>query len=181
MLSGELADISDPELWGSYTQTQVRVQRFNQLTLLSPEYREALEELIPGVPESVTICPPFYCDHGRNITLGEHVYINYNCNILDGTFVRIGAYTLIGPGTHIFTPQHPMDYRERRKPIERSLPVTIGEDCWIGGGVTICPGVTIGDRCIIAAGSVVVRDIPSDSLAVGNPAVVKRRLESDSR
>ena len=181
MLSGEFADTSDPELWHSYIGTQERLRRFNGLTPASQEYREALREVIPDVPDTAIICPPFYCDHGRHIHLGEGVYINYNCCFLDGGGIRVGAHTLIGPAVQIYTPEHPMDYRLRRQTIERALPVTIGDDCWIGGGTVICPGVTIGDRCIIGAGSVVVHDIPSDSLAVGNPAVVKRRLESDSR
>ena len=115
----------------------------------------------------------------NGITLGEHVFINYNCTFLDGGGIRIGDHTLIGPDCHLYTPQHPMDYVARREPQEYSVPITIGADCWLGGNVTVCPGVTIGDRCIIAAGSVVTHDIPSDSLAAGNPAVVKKRLRTD--
>ena len=86
-------------------------------------------------------------------------------------------HTLIGPNCQLYTPQHPIDYVERRRPVERGLRIEIGDDCWLGGGVIVCPGVRIGNRCIIAAGSVVTRDIPDDSLAAGNPAVVKRKLQ----
>ena len=86
------------------------------------------------------------CDHGDGIRLGEHVFVNANCTFLDGGYITIGAHTLVGPCVQIYTPQHPMDYVERRTPKEYAYPVTIGEDCWIGGGAVICPGVTIGDR-----------------------------------
>uniref|UniRef100_UPI003A8EF73B DapH/DapD/GlmU-related protein n=1 Tax=Phocaeicola sp. TaxID=2773926 RepID=UPI003A8EF73B len=98
---------------------------------------------------------------------------------LDGGYIRIGKHTLIGPHCQFYTPQHPMDYVERREKKETAYPITIGEDCWLGGNVVVCPGVTIGNRCIIAAGSVVTKDIPDDSLAAGVPAVVKRSLKND--
>ena len=105
------------------------------------ECRSVLEELIPGIPASATICPPFFvCDHGDGIRLGEHVFINSNCTFLDGGYITVGAYTLIGPCVQIYTPQHPFDYLERRVEQEYAYPVTIGEDCWIGGGAVICPG-----------------------------------------
>ena len=102
--------------------------------------------------------------------------INYNGTMLDGGLISIGANTQVGPNCQFLTPNHPFDPVERRKPVERCSPISIGEDCWLGGGVTVCPGVSIGDRCIIGAGSVVVKDIPSDSLAVGNPCKVIRKL-----
>ena len=103
--------------------------------------------------------------------------MNYDCIMLDGGYIRIGKHTLIGPHCQFYTPQHPMDYVERREEKETAYPITIGEDCWLGGNVVVCPGVTIGNRCIIAAGSVVAKDIPDDSLAAGVPAVVKRSLK----
>ena len=93
------------------------------------------------------------------------------------TFIRIGKNTKIGPNCQFYTPNHPMGFMERRKPQETGYPITIGEDCWIAGGVTICPGVTIGKRCIIAAGSVVTKDVPDDSLVAGVPAIIKRKLK----
>jgi acetyltransferase-like isoleucine patch superfamily enzyme len=111
------------------------------------------------------------------ILLDENVFINYNAVMLDSAYIRIGKNTKVGPNCQFYTPNHPMDYMERRKPQETGHPITIGEDCWLGGGVIVCPGVTIGHRCIIAAGSVVTKDIPDDSLAAGVPAVVKRSLK----
>lgn len=139
-------------------------------------YREVVEALIPGFPKSAELCPPFRCDHGNGIHIGEHVFINYNCMMLDAGDITIGAHTLIGPNCSFYTPQHPVDYKERRLPQETCYPITVGEDTWIGGNVTVCPGVTIGNRCIIAAGSVVTRDVPDDCMAAGNPAVVKKKL-----
>ena len=95
-------------------------------------------------------------------------------------YSSIGEHICIGPKCQLYTPAHPLDAVERRRPVETAHPITIGEDCWLGGGVIVCPGVTIGDRSVIAAGSVVTRDIPSDSLAAGNPAVVKRHLRTSS-
>ena len=99
-------------------------------------------------------------------------------SFLDGGGIRIGARTLIAPDCKFYTPNHPMDYLERREPYEWSLGITVGEDCWIGGGSVICPGVTIGNRVVVAAGSVVVDDVPDDVLVAGNPAVVKRKLRT---
>lgn len=149
------------------------------MTIYDEDYRQVIEELIPGIPQSTTICPPFHCDHGTGIILGENVFMNYDCIMLDGGYIRIGKHTLIGPHCQFYTPQHPMDYVERREEKETAYPITIGEDCWLGGNVVVCPGVTIGNRCIIAAGSVVTKDIPDDSLAAGVPAVVKRSLKND--
>ena len=124
------------------------------MTIEDADYRETIEALIPGIPDSSTVSPPFHCDHGHGIKLGENVFINYNGTMLDGGLITIGSNTQVGPNCQFLTPNHPIDYIERRKPIERCSPITIGEDCWLGGGVTVCPGVTIGDRCVIGAGSV---------------------------
>lgn len=175
MLAGEFADTSDPELQEELNEACKKVMALNRLSPSDAGYRHALRELIPGIPDSSVVMPPFHCDYGARITVGENVFINYNCSFLDGGTVKIGDYTLIGPAVQIYTPHHPMDHLERRKTIEKSLAVTIGDDCWIGGGAVICPGVTIGDRCVIGAGSVVVKDIPPDSVAVGNPARVVKR------
>ena len=120
---------------------------------------------------------PFYCDYGTNIELGEDVYFNFNCVVLDVMKVIIGSRTLIGPNVQIYTATHPMNYKERSSGLEFAKAISIGEDVWIGGGVIICPGITIGDRTIIGAGSVVTKDIPSDMFAAGNPCKVIRKLE----
>lgn len=177
MRSQELYDFSDPEIYASLVHAKKVCARLRSMTICDEDYRQVIEELIPGIPQSTTICPPFHCDHGTGIILGENVFMNYDCIMLDGGYIRIGKHTLIGPHCQFYTPQHPMDYVERREEKETTYPITIGEDCWLGGNVVVCPGVTIGNRCIIAAGSVVTKDIPDDSLAAGVPAVVKRSLK----
>lgn len=177
MRSQEIYYFSDPEIHASLVHAKKVCARLRSMTIYDEDYRQVIEELIPGIPQSTTICPPFHCDHGTGIILGENVFMNYDCIMLDGGYIRIGKHTLIGPHCQFYTPQHPMDYVERREEKETAYPITIGEDCWLGGNVVVCPGVTIGNRCIIAAGSVVTKDIPDDSLAAGVPAVVKRSLK----
>lgn len=176
MKTGELYDITDHEVQQSLAHAKTTLQKFNQLTLSSPEYDETLHELIPSIPMSSRICPPFFCDHGSCIVMGDNCFVNYNCTFLDGGRITLGNHVLIGPGCQIVTPQHPKDYMKRRLPQECCYAIAIGDDTWLGAGVIVCPGVTIGARCIIAAGSVVIRDIPDDCMAAGNPAVVKKRL-----
>lgn len=167
---------SDPEIEASIIRSQKICARLRNMTIADKEYRETIRQLIPGIPDSTLICPPFHCDHGNGIILGENVFVNYNAVMLDGGFIRIGANTKIGPNCQFYTPNHPIDFMERREPKETAYPITIGEDCWLGGGVIVCPGVTIGNRCIIAAGSAVTKNVPDDSLVAGVPAVVKRRV-----
>lgn len=176
MRNDEFYDLTNEEGLASYNRAKRLCAKLQTMTLEDADYRKTIEDLIPGVPESSTIVPPFQCDHGHGIKLGEKVFINNNCTMLDGGIITIGSHTKVGPNCQFLTPNHPIDYIERRKLVERCSPITIGEDCWLGGGVTVCPGVTIGDRCIIGAGSVVVKDIPSDSMAVGNPCRVIRKL-----
>ena len=177
MRSAELYYFTDPEILASLIHAKKVCARLQNMSIFDEDYREVIGELIPDIPSSATVCPPFRCDHGSGIILGEGVFINYNCVMLDGGNIRIGKHTLIGPNCQLYTPEHPMDYIERREQKETAYPITIGEDCWLGGSVVVCPGVTIGDRCIIAAGSVVTKDIPDDSLAAGVPAVVKKSLK----
>lgn len=177
MAAGELYDFSSDEIDGSIRAARIKLQRFNRLGPDDEDYPDALRDLLPAAHPSVVVVPPFFCDHGYPIRLGEGVFVNGGATMLDSGGIEIGARTKIGPDCKLYTPQHPIDYRERRRPVERGLRITIGEDCWLGGNVTVCPGVRIGDRCIIGAGSVVVHDIPDDSLAAGNPAVVKRKLQ----
>lgn len=176
MRSQELFSYAAPEIQESMRHAKMLCSRLMTMNIYDPDYRAVIEELIPSIPPDTKVCPPFFCDHGHGIVLGKHVFVNYNCTFLDGGMIRIGDRTLIGPDCRLYTPHHPLDAASRRRGDEYELPITIGEDCWLGGGVTVCPGVTIGDRCVIAAGSVVTRDIPADSLAAGNPARVKRRL-----
>ena len=122
--------------------------------------------------------PPFFCDYGSNIQLGERVFFNFNCVVLDVCCVTIGDHTLIGPAVQIYTATHPLDAAQRRL-AESGKPVEIGSDVWIGGGAIILPGVRIGARTVIGAGSVVTRDVPDEVFAAGNPCRVIRHLDPD--
>ena len=165
MLSGELYWAGDIEL------VRERDQCKNALK------EEDTKKLIPGSPESLYIQFPFYCDYGYNIECGENVFINANCVFLDVAKITIGSHVLFGPAVQVYTASHPLDFMTRRK-LEFAQPITIGDDSWIGGGAIIMPGVNIGKRCVIGAGSVVTKDIPDDSLAIGNPAKVIRKLST---
>ena len=129
-----------------------------------------------GYANDAWIQPPFFCDYGYNIALGSKVFFNFNCVVLDVMRVEIGNNVLFGPSVQIYTATHPLNAAERRTWRELAKPVTIGSDVWVGGGAIICPGVTIGDRSVIGAGSVVTRAIPADVFAAGNPCRVIRSL-----
>ncbi len=178
MRSEELYYFDSGEIAESLLRAKELCRRLQMMSLDDEDYRAVIEALIPGIPKSSAVCPPFHCDHGHGIIIGENVFVNCDCVMLDGGHIRIGNNVKIGPKCQLYTPHHPVDYMERRQPKETALPITIGDDTWLCGGVVVCPGVTIGSRCIIAAGSVVVRDIPDDCMAAGNPAVVRKRLTS---
>jgi len=180
MLAGELYDASDPELVEGRRRARELLRRLNfepDPDYGNPNSRRALyEELFGAVGAEVAIEPPFYCDYGKNIYLGDRVFFNFNCVILDPAEVHIGSNVLFGPGVHIYTATHPLDPGERRKGLESALPVYIGNDVWVGGGAIICPGVRIGDGVVIGAGAVVTKDVPPRVLAAGNPCRVIREL-----
>lgn len=180
MLAGELYNAADSHLKAERRNARLLVKNYNdstdEQTLLR---KEILRELIGGYSKGLSIEPPFYCDYGSNISVGEKVYFNFNCVVLDVNQVTIGSNTLFGPNVQIYTATHPMDAKARAG-LEFGKPIVIGSDVWIGGGVIICPGVTIGDRCVIGAGSVVTRDIPSDTFAAGNPCKVVKNLDQES-
>ncbi len=149
------------------------------LNASSPEDFELREEcfrkLFGGWDPSVHIEPPFFCDAGKNIFIGVGTFINYGCTILDTAKVSIGKRCWIAPNVQIYAATHPVDAFERQK-VCLAKPVSIGDDVWLGGSVIVCPGVSIGERAVIGAGSVVTRDIPSDCVAFGNPCRVHRAL-----
>ncbi len=177
MRSGELANYSDSEIQASAKKSVKLCAKLQTMTVYDDNYRQVIEELIPGIPKSSTICPPFHTDHGSSLIIDEDVFINYNAVCVGGGYVRIGKHARIGPNCQFYTPNHPVDYIERRKSVETAYEIKIGDDCWLGGNVTILPGVTIGDRCIIAAGSVVTKDVPNDTMVAGNPAKIKKKLD----
>jgi len=180
MLAGELYDPMDAELVAARTRARELCHALNATREADREGRRALlRELLGKGGESVWMQPPFFCDYGSNIELGERVFFNFNCVVLDVCRVRIGDFTLFGPGAQILTPLHPLDPALRRKQ-EFGKPVEIGSDVWIGGGALILPGVRIGARSVIGAGSVVTRDVPEGVLAAGNPCRVIRPVEESA-
>lgn len=178
MLSGELYDALDKQLSEERLRTRLLIKELNDTREDQVEERtRILGDLIPNSGEGLWLQPPFYCDYGTNMQLGEKVFFNFNCVVLDVMQVTIGSRTLFGPNVQIYTATHPVNHKERATGLEFAKPIAIGEDVWVGGSVVICPGVTIGDRTVIGAGSVVTKDIPSDVFAAGNPCRVIRHLE----
>ena len=174
MLAGESYDPMDADLVAGRERARDLCQALNATRERETEARRViLCELFGKGGDSVLMQPPFFCDYGANIELGERVFFNFNCVVLDVCPVRIGSFTLFGPGVQILTPLHPENAAERRLH-EHGKPIEIGSDVWVGGGALILPGVTIGSRTIIGAGSVVTRDIPDDVFAAGNPCRVLR-------
>ena len=179
MLSGENYSSIDKELAQDRIKAKKLLHKINVSEYwVNKSTRKLIAELLPNSKNVVHIEPPFHCDYGYNIECGENVFFNVNCVVLDSATVKIGSNVLFGPGVNIYTATHPLDKMERRN-TEFAKPVTIGHDCWIGGQVVICPGVTIGSGSVIGAGSVVTKDIPEDCMAVGNPAKVIRKLNQN--
>jgi maltose O-acetyltransferase len=176
MLAGELYDALDPELVEARARARDLCWDLNATRDADADTRRALlRQLFGRGGDSVWMQPPFYCDYGSNIALGQRVFFNFNCVVLDVCPVTIGDFTLFGPAVQIYTPVHPMNAELRRKQ-EFGRPVVIGSDVWVGGGAIICPGVTIGSKSVIGAGSIVTRDIPNGVFAAGNPCRVIRDI-----
>lgn len=176
MLAGELYQVHDPELVEARIRARDLCQDLNATREIEQEARRRiLTELFGRGGDSAWVQPPFFCDYGTNIFLGERVYFNFNCVVLDVCQVTIGDCTLFGPAVQIYAATHPMD-AELRRLQESGKPVEIGSDVWVGGGAIICPGVTIGSKTVIGAGSVVTKDIPAGAFAAGNPCRVIRYL-----
>lgn len=180
MLAGELYDPLDAELTAARMRASSLCETLNATRESDPESRRRLSrELFGTGGDSVWVRSPFFCDYGSNIELGERVFFNFNCVVLDVCQVRIGSFSLFGPAVQIYTATHPLD-PELRRSQEFGKPVTIGSDVWIGGGAIILPGVKIGSRAVIGAGSVVTRDVPEGAFAAGNPCRVIRAVASAS-
>ena len=176
MLAGELYDALDSELVAGRERARDLCQALNATREGETEpRRRILRELFGRGGDTVWMQPPFFCDYGTNIELGERVFFNFNCVVLDVCLVRIGDYTMFGPGVQILTPVHPMNATERRLK-EYGKPIEIGSDVWVGCGALILPGVRIGSRSVIGAGSVVTRDVPDGVFAAGNPCRVIREI-----
>ena len=176
MLAGEPYDPLNSELVAARERARNLCQALNATREAEQNSRRRiLCELFGAGGDSVWMQPPFFCDYGSNIELGERVFFNFNCVVLDVCPVRIGSFTFFGPGVQILTPLHPLD-SVRRRSEEYGKPVTIGSDVWVGGAALILAGVRVGSRSVIGAGSVVTRDVPEGVLAAGNPCRVIREI-----
>lgn len=180
MLSGKLYRADDPELRAGDMRKWKLTQRLNQTTDVE-EVRAIYRELLGSIGKDFWIQPPFYCDYGSNIHIGDHFYANYGCVILDPAEVFIGDHVFLAPRVSIYTATHPIDAEVRNAELEYALPIHIGSSVWIGGNTVICPGVTIGDNVVIGAGSVVTHDVPSGIVAAGNPCRVLRPITDADR
>lgn len=170
---------ADAELLADRLRAKEILYDYNRLRPSEEAERtRLLKTLLGRTGQQVLIEPPFACDYGYNIEVGENFYANVNLVILDGAKVTIGSNAFLAPNVGIYTAGHPLHVDERNRGLEYAYPVTIGDNVWIGAGVMILPGVSIGDNVVIGAGSVVTKDIPSDSLAVGNPCRVIRSLKA---
>lgn len=179
MLMGELYIHRDEELTKERACAAEQIKAYNKSE--SENQRAAiLDGLLGKVGENVEIKSPFLCDYGYNIKIGKNVFVNYNCMFLDCNLIEIGDNVLIAPNVQIYAATHPTDYKIRLQDLEYAKPIKIGYNVWIGGGTIICPNVTIGENTTIGAGSVVVKDIPANCVAAGNPCkvIVAKQMEN---
>ena len=179
MLAGQRYSAVDPQLLEELTATHDVIHRYNALRPSDAAGRLAiLKDLLGSIgDDSIIINPPFFCDYGKQIRVGKRFFANFNFTVLDEAAVTIGDDCFIGPNVGIYTACHSTDPEERNSRREWAEPVTIGDNVWIGGSVTILPGVTIGNNVTIGAGSVVTKDIPDNTVAAGNPCRVIKRLQ----
>ena len=180
---GLLYDVFEQELTDIKDRTYGLVSELSRASYFNTEYVMSLvRKIVAKIGQDSYIVPPFRCDYGDHVFIGNNTYINYNCCFLDSAKVTIGDYVYMGPNCNIFTPCHPIHHELRKEKVtEYALPVTVGSHSWIGGDVVITPGVTIGENCVIGAGSVVTKDIPDNSIAVGNPCKVIRQINDKDR
>ena len=177
----EMAYISDDAVFQQQKRARILTQKLNTVDRSDFDaIREIVKELL-GKAENAFINPPFYCDYGFNIQVGKNFFANYNCTILDVGKVVIGDNCQMAPNVSIYTAGHPLHPDSRNSQYEYGIDVTIGDNCWIGGNVVICPGVRIGNNVVIVAGSVVTKDIPDWSVAAGNPCKVIRKITDADR
>ena len=178
MLNGELYLAGGAELKADYLHGQALLEEFNRSPASDPVHRfQLLRDLLGAIGADTVIRPRLQCDYGQHIRIGARTFINFDCVLLDCNTITIGDDVQIAPGVHIYTATHPIDAATRVSGLEYALPVIIGNGVWLGGGSIICPGITIGDNTVIGAGSVVVKSLPANVVAAGNPCRVLRSLE----
>lgn len=176
MLAGESYNCLDPDLEIERQKIKFLLRRFNQ-TEAGPERQTLLQQLVGQIGENSIIEPPFYCVYGQNIYLGDFVFLNILCTILDCNEVRIGNHVMIGPSVQIYTPAHDLQAQARIQGWEVAKAITIEDNVWIGGGAILLPGVKIGQNAVVGAGAVVTRDVPANTIVAGNPARVIREIK----
>jgi len=177
MLAGELYIADDPQLAADNLRALKLTQEFNASDPADPMARLALlRELLGSVGEGTEIRPPLYCDYGYQTHIGARCFINFGCVLLDVATIRIGDDVQVGPSVQFLTPTHPVEAEPRRAKWEAARPISVADNVWLGGGVIVCPGVSIGENTVVGAGAVVIRDLPANVVAVGNPARVLRPL-----
>ena len=182
MLSGELYRSVGEEIARDQARAQDLLERYNATRHTELDLRSSLlRELLGDIGDGVIVRPPFYCDYGSHITIGAGTYVNFGCVMLDVAPIRIGANCQIATGVHIVTATHPVDPEPRRLGWETAEPISIGDNVWLGSGVVVCPGVTVGDDTVVGAGGVVTRDLPSGVVALGVPAKVQRVIAESDR
>ncbi len=179
MLAGDHYLASDPQLIRDMDRAADLVAQFNAVPAQEHAARFAiLERLFARIGDDSFIRPPFRCDYGSQISIGARTHVNWGLVAIDVARISIGDDVLIGPNVQLLTATHPIEPEPRRQKWESSKPITIADNVWLGGGVIVCPGVTIGANCVIGAGSVVVKDLPTNVVAVGNPARIIRSLQA---
>lgn len=191
MISGKLYNSSSKDIEKQHMQGFLRCERFNKISVRRFKAKQrALETLIPSAKgKSLGVFSPFYCEYGVNIHVGIGCFINYNCTFLDVSPITLGNGVWVGANVTLATPNHPLiveerlpqDYPDGMHDLEYSAPITIKDGCWICSGAVICGGVTIGENSIVAAGAVVTKDIPANSIVAGVPAKVIRQIDEDDR
>lgn len=176
MLAGERYNGFDPELEFDRQKVKKLLRQYN-LSEETPGRQTILQELLGAIGQNAVIWPPFYCSYGKNTYLGDHVFMNYMCTIFDNNEVRIGNHVMIGPAVQIYTVAHDLQAETRNQGWEVARAIEIEENVWIGGGAILLPGVKIGRNAVVGAGAVVSRNVPANSVVVGNPARVIREIE----
>lgn len=176
MLAGETYNCLDDELKSERQQTKNILSIFNQ-TEDMPERQIILEKLLGKIEKNSLIEPPFYCSYGYNIFIGENVFLNFSCTILDCNEVKIGHNVMIGPGVQIYTAAHLLQAQPRIQGWEVAKPILVEDNVWLGGSAILLPGVKVGRNAVVGAGSVVSRDVPANTVVAGNPARVIREIE----
>ena len=176
MLAGESYNCLDPDLEAERQKTKELLRLYN-LTKAVPERQTILQQLFGQIGQNSIIEPPFYCSYGQNIHIGDHVYLNVSCTILDCNEVHIGHHVIIGPAVQIYTAAHLLQAESRIQGWEVAKPIVIEDNVWLGGGAILLPGVRIGRNAVVGAGAVVSRSVPANTVVAGNPARVIREIE----